>query len=696
MGNDPLTARFDASQTLVAQGVAFFTMKRFFKFFSAAFVGTLLLSPAFVGAQDGKTVGVATCNPTQNLDENGALPRATPESVGVPSQALVELIQTLDAKFNRMDSLMVLRDGKAIAECWRAPNSPDAPHAMYSLSKSFMSTAIGFAVQEGKLSVDQKVVDIFPDDLPAEPSENLKKMTLADLLSMSCGHETEVSLPDLVKATRALEKQRAPGAPTWTRAFLAHPTPREPGTHFCYNTPGTYMLSAALQKTVGETTRDYLVPRLFEPLHIETPYWENSPEGVSKGGTGLYLRTEDIAKFGQLYLQRGRWNDKQILSADWVDLATSYKVSNGSNPDSDWAQGYCFQFWRCRKNIYRGDGAYVQFCVVMPDQNVVVAMTSDGNDYQGQLNALYDILLPALKNEALPENPEALAKLRETEKSLQPKEGASGSEVREQVLYSEALKRDVKCRVYLPNEYRTTSLSYPVLYLLHGMGGCEKDWSEPKQGNIQKIADEWFAKNPTKKAIIVMPDAQSCWYRDSADDSCKYETFFFDELIPAMETFYRCKTGKENRSIAGLSMGGYGSLLYALRRPEMFSACFAMSPAIRTREELAAAPFEEFVSRYRKAISVDENAERFDDYFFANDPHSLVSKLSDDAKKSIRFCLDCGDDDYLTPGAHAFHNEAKAAGVSCEYRVRDGAHNWKYWRESAPLAFEFIWLSPKK
>lgn len=696
MGNDPLTARFDASQTSVAQGVAFFTMKRFFKFFSAAFVGTLLLSPAFVGAQDGKPVGVATCNPTQNLDENGALPRATPESVGVPSQALVELIQTLDAKFNRMDSLMVLRDGKAIAECWRAPNSPDAPHAMYSLSKSFMSTAIGFAVQEGKLSVDQKVVDIFPDDLPAEPSENLKKMTLADLLSMSCGHETEVSLPDLVKATRALEKQRAPGALTWTRAFLAHPMPREPGTHFCYNTPGTYMLSAALQKTVGETTRDYLVPRLFEPLHIETPYWENSPEGVSKGGTGLYLRTEDIAKFGQLYLQRGRWNDKQILSADWVDLATSYKVSNGSNPDSDWAQGYCFQFWRCRKNIYRGDGAYVQFCVVMPDQNVVVAMTSDGNDYQGQLNALYDILLPALKNEALPENPEALAKLRETEKSLQPKEGASGSEVREQVLYSEALKRDVKCRVYLPNEYRTTSLSYPVLYLLHGMGGCEKDWSEPKQGNIQKIADEWFAKNPTKKAIIVMPDAQNCWYRDSADDSCKYETFFFDELIPAMETFYRCKTGKEYRSIAGLSMGGYGSLLYALRRPEMFSACFAMSPAIRTREELAAAPFEEFVSRYRKAASVDENAERFDDYFFANDPHSLVSKLSDDAKKSIRFCLDCGDDDYLTPGAHAFHNEAKAAGVSCEYRVRDGAHNWKYWRESAPLAFEFIWLNSEK
>ncbi|MBQ7030255.1 MAG: hypothetical protein IJN32_08420, partial [Thermoguttaceae bacterium] len=115
-------------------------MKRFFNLFSTALLlGTLVLSPAFVSAQDATSVGVATCNPTQNLDENGALPRTTPESVGVPSQALVELIQTLDAKFNRMDSLMVLRDGKEIAECWRAPNSADAPHAMYSLSKSFTS-----------------------------------------------------------------------------------------------------------------------------------------------------------------------------------------------------------------------------------------------------------------------------------------------------------------------------------------------------------------------------------------------------------------------------------------------------------------------------------------------------------------------------------------------------------------------------
>ena len=673
-------------------------MKRFFNLFSTALVlGTLVLSPAFVSAQDVKSVGVATCNPTQNLDENGALPRATPESVGVPSQTLVELIQTLDAKFNRLDSLMVLRDGKVIAECWRAPNSPEAPHAMYSLSKSFTSTAIGFAVQEGKLRIDQKVVDIFPDDLPAERSENLNKMTLADLLSMSCGHETEVALPNMIRATYGLETPPTrPGDPTWVQAFLAHPVPREPGTHFRYNTPGTYMLSAAPQKTVGETTRDYLVPRLFEPLRIETPFWEESPEGVSKGGTGLYLRTEDIAKFGQLYLQRGRWNDKQILSADWVDLATSYKVSNGSDPNSDWAQGYCFQFWRCRQNVYRGDGMYVQFCVVCPDQNIVVAMTSDGSDYQGQLNTLYDILFPALKNEALPENADALAKLRETEKSLLPKEGASGSQVVSQTVYSEALKRDVKYKVYLPNEYNTTSFSYPVLYLLHGMGGSEKDWSDPKQGNIQKIADEWFAKNPTKKAIVVMPDAQSCWYRDSADDSCKYETFFFDELIPVVEKTYRCKTGKENRSIAGLSMGGYGSLLYSLRRPDMFSACFAMSPAIRTNAEVASMPFDGFVSRYRKAASVDENAERLDDYFFANDPHTLVKKLSDDAKKSIRFCLDCGDDDYLTPGAHDFHNEAKAAGVSCEYRVRDGAHNWKYWRESAPLAFEFIWQTPAK
>ncbi|MBR5759699.1 MAG: serine hydrolase [Thermoguttaceae bacterium] len=130
----------------------------------------------------------------QNLDANGALPRATPESVGVPSDALVSLIQRLDREIDRVDSVMVLRDGKVIAEAWRAPNAPEKPHAMYSLSKSFCSTAIGFAIDEGKMSLDQKIVDFFPDDVPADASENLKKIDIESLLSMSCGHEKEAPI----------------------------------------------------------------------------------------------------------------------------------------------------------------------------------------------------------------------------------------------------------------------------------------------------------------------------------------------------------------------------------------------------------------------------------------------------------------------------------------------------------------------
>lgn len=623
----------------------------------------------------------------QNLDENGRLPRATPESVGISSDALAKWIGELDAKVGRVDSLMVLRDGKVVSECWRAPHSADAPHALYSLSKSFTSTAIGFAVAEGKIKLEDKIVDVFPNDLPAEPSENLAKITIADLLSMSCGHDVEVSLPGGVLAnTPAVET-----AQTWVQAFLAHPIPHEPGTVFKYNTPGTYMLSAALQSKVGETARDYLVPRLFEPLKIETPYWETSPEGISKGGTGLYLKTEDIAKFGQFYLQRGSWNGEQLLPADWVDLATSFKISNGSDPKSDWAQGYCFQFWRCRHNIYRGDGAYGQFCVVIPEKNAVVVMTADAPFYQPQLDMTWDVLLPEMKDAPLPENADALARLREVEKSLKPKEGASGSEVAFKTIVSKALGKEMKYAVYTPNEYKTTSFRYPVLYLLHGYSDDETSWSSAEKGKMKEIVDAWFAQNPENKAIIVMPDAEVGWYRDSKDDSYKYETYFFEELLPTIENDYRCKTERENRSVAGLSMGGYGALLYALRRPDLFGSCTAMSPAIRFARKDNALTYIEFLKRSQSKVAQnDAEKPEFDEYYLKYDILTLLENIPEDRRKDVRFFIDSGDDDVCTQGAGLFYLEARNLGVSCEYRVRDGAHNWVYWRVSLISALELL------
>jgi hypothetical protein len=172
------------------------------------------------------------------------------------------------------------------------------------------------------------------------------------------------------------------------------------------------MQSAIVQKVSGQSVLDFLRPRLFEPLGIERPEWEANFQGVSLGGYGLRVGTEDIAKFGQLYLQKGKWEGKQLMPSEWVEMATAKQTSNGSNPQSDWNQGYGFQFWRCRHNAYRGDGAFGQYCVVLPEQDAVIAITSGVKDMQGILNILWNHLLPALQARSLPANAEDDARLK--------------------------------------------------------------------------------------------------------------------------------------------------------------------------------------------------------------------------------------------------------------------------------------------
>lgn len=329
--------------------------------------------------------------------QNVALPRSTPEAQGVSSAAIREFIETADQRIDSMHSFMLVRHGHVVAEAWWAPESAEKPHVLWSLSKSFTSTAVGLAVADGKLSVDDLVLKFFPEEAPENPSHNLKQMRVRDLLTMTAGHENEPNLRD---------------EPHWVKAFLAHPVPHKPGTHFRYNTPATYMLSAIVQKVTGQTVLDYLTPRLFEPLGIEKPKWEASPQGISIGGYGLFLRTEDIAKFGQLYLQKGQWNGKQLLPTWWVEQATSKQVSNGSDPQSDWEQGYGFQFWRCRHGAYRGDGKNGQFCIVLPEQDAVVAITANTRNMQAVLNIVWDKLLPAFGDQPRAENPGEQATLK--------------------------------------------------------------------------------------------------------------------------------------------------------------------------------------------------------------------------------------------------------------------------------------------
>jgi len=325
------------------------------------------------------------------------LPRSTPEAQGISSAALLAFVEALE-HVPEIHSLMLLRHGCVVAEGWWAPYAAARPHMLYSLTKSFTSTAVGLAVAEGRLTVNDLLLSFFPNEAPSHPDANLAKMRIRHLLSMSTGHDKDTT-----------ERLHTSPDGDWIKAFLALPVEHEPGTHFVYNSGASYMLAAVVQKLTGMKLIDYLTPRLFDPLGIENPTWETSPQGINFGGWGLSLKTEDIARFGQLYLQKGVFEAERILSEAWVDEATSKHVSNGTKPDSDWEQGYGYQFWRCRHGAYRGDGAFGQYCLVLPALDAVLAITSGVDDMQAVLNVVWQHLLPALGPAPLLANPAAAA-----------------------------------------------------------------------------------------------------------------------------------------------------------------------------------------------------------------------------------------------------------------------------------------------
>lgn len=330
------------------------------------------------------------------------LPRSTPEAEGVPSAAILGFVDAADTQIDALHSMMLVRHGKVIAEGWWAPATADDRHMLYSLSKSFTSTAVGIAVAEGRLSVDDPVTKFFPDQVPAEPGAQLPEMRVRDLLTMSTGHHADAIADFNLNASEPA-----------TRRFLALPVAHKPGTHFVYNSPATFMQSAIVQKVTGQNLVEFLRPRLFEPLGITDPVWEMTDEGIAVGASGLSIRTEDIACFGQLFLQRGQWNGKQLVPAAWVDAATSRQVGNGSNPASDWDQGYGFQFWRCRPGFARADGAFGQFCFIMPQHDAVLVLTSGVKDMQAVMNLVWDRILPAFGSAALAADPAQHEALRE-------------------------------------------------------------------------------------------------------------------------------------------------------------------------------------------------------------------------------------------------------------------------------------------
>ncbi len=236
-------------------------------------------------------------------------------------------------------------------------------------------------------------------------------------------------------------------------------------------------------------------------------------------------------------------------------------------------------------------------------------------------------------------------------------------------MQSKVLGRAVRYAVYLPEGYDTDARSYPVLYLLHGAGDDHTGWSQ--QGEAKAIADREIGSGRASSMIIIMPDASGTGYMNRADGSANYEQMFFQELIPHVDKTYRTQPTKEFRAIAGLSMGGHGSLLYAMRRPDLFSSCFAMSSAVRTPQDLARAP---------------QNAD-----WQNNSILDLAAAMPDEQKGAVRYWIDCGDDDFLFKGNALLHIAMRENKIPHEYRVRDGGHTWTYWRTS--LAQALAWAS---
>ena len=340
------------------------------------------------------------------------LPRSTPEAEGVSAKNIAEFVDAASNSKTEFHSFMLLRHGKVVAEGWWNPYKPELRHTLYSCSKSFTATAVGFAVTEKKLSLDDKVVKFFPNDLPDTVSQYLSELTVKDVLMMSDGME-----PDPSFAVAGVDTN-------WVKGFLAIKIVHEPGSQFLYNSLGTFMLSAIVQKVTGEKIVDYLKPRLFDPLGIKNIDWEANYQGINTGGWGLRVKTEDMAKFAELFLQKGKWNGKQILPESWIEEASTMKImqdpsaSQSKKDSSDWLQGYCYQMWRCRHNAYRGDGAFGQFMIVMPDQDAVLAITAETANMQDEINLVWDYLLPAFKEGKLPADAVADKALKDKIQSL--------------------------------------------------------------------------------------------------------------------------------------------------------------------------------------------------------------------------------------------------------------------------------------
>lgn len=331
--------------------------------------------------------------------------RAAPESVGLPSRAVEELLDRLAGEGAEMHGLMIMRRGKVCAEGWWAPYGPGIRHGCQSLTKTYAATGVGLAYTEGLVGLDERVVDIFADEAPRNPGDKLGRLRVRDVLCMGCG----------------MEEMPKPSA-DWISDFLAVPVVHEPGSAFMYNSTGSTLLGAIVERKTGMGLHDWLASRLFGKIGIDGDNlrWVRMPDGTEVGGGGLFSTTEDNLRLMRLYALGGLWEGERILAEDYVRLATTKRIDTASEravnpPAEDNFLGYGFQMWMCKPELaYRADGAMGQFSIVFPRQDLIVAVNETAKDgwwAQRSLEAIYASLLPALAEGELPRDEEAAGRL---------------------------------------------------------------------------------------------------------------------------------------------------------------------------------------------------------------------------------------------------------------------------------------------
>jgi len=318
----------------------------------------------------------------------GLLPRSTPAASEVSSRAVAALLDRLEAQSIECHSIMVVHHGHVVAEGWWAPYSSGRPHLLYSLTKSFTAIAVGLAIGDGLLSVDDRVVDVLPDHVPDGISEQGRRLTVHHLLSMTSGHATD----SLTEAWRLAPDDLVKG-------FLRVPFPDVEGTRHAYDNATTFVLARMVERVTGRDLPELLEERLFQPMGVHHQEWDRVASGATFGFHGLHLTTEAVAAFGELLRRGGLWGDQQLVSREWVQLATRAHVETspvqGAPGDADYLRGYGYQFWASRHG-YHGDGSFGQQCVIVPSHDLVVAVTGAHTQSQAVLDAIWECLLPGV------------------------------------------------------------------------------------------------------------------------------------------------------------------------------------------------------------------------------------------------------------------------------------------------------------